>query len=182
MYKFDYNKVNMYQNTLKANPKFDEIKTLLNGNIEAAPQDDHINKCMIEFNEAILKSASTVFPPRITNRNKPKGKTKNNKTSNIWYTNQCKTSKTRLQIATKQMSKKPHDRQSIDTYRRARNEYKRVCRQAEKRHRDRMVNKLIAVESNNPKQFWEIIKKMKEYGKESQDPYHLRHGHHISKS
>ena len=50
----------------------------------------------------------------------------------------------------------------------ARKGYKTTCRKAEANLRKDMLAKLL--EMNDPKQFWKLIKNMKDWGQERQDP------------
>ena len=52
----------------------------------------------------------------------------------------------------------------------ARKTYRKACKDAESYYRKNMLNKLLAVEADNPKQFWKMIKNMKEWGQETPDP------------
>ena len=47
--------------------------------------------------------------------------------------------------------------------------YKKVCRNAEKQSRLRLIEQLKSMEANEPNQFWHIIKKMNNWGSENTD-------------
>ena len=68
------------------------------------------------------------------------------------------------------INKNPFDTHSQELLVCTRKEYRRTCRNAESSFRKTMLNKLLSIESNNPKQFWKLIKNMKEWGQDSQDP------------
>ena len=47
--------------------------------------------------------------------------------------------------------------------------YKNVCRKAEKQYRFGLIEQLKNIEANDPNQFWHIINKMNNWGKERKD-------------
>ena len=51
-----------------------------------------------------------------------------------------------------------------------RKKHKSTCKKAESSFRRMLLDKLLSVERKNPKQFWGLIKNMKEWGKETSDP------------
>ena len=67
------------------------------------------------------------------------------------------------------LAKHPFDKQRRHAYIKTRNEYKRACRGSEKRCRHELTKKLLNVGLSDPKGFWNIIKKMNDWGKEKED-------------
>ena len=67
------------------------------------------------------------------------------------------------------MAKHPFDKQKQFEYVKTRNKYKWTCRKAEKKCRNELTKKLFELGLNNPKEFWNIIKKLNDWGKEKKD-------------
>ena len=68
------------------------------------------------------------------------------------------------------MTKNPFDKSIQQQYLVARKDYKKKCREAENQCRQRLLNKLLQVEAQDPKEFWKILDKMRHWGKEKPDP------------
>ena len=73
-------------------------------------------------------------------------------------------------MISKKRSKEPFNRLILDKFIKARSEYKKECRKAEKQYRQFLTKKLIDLEQCDPKSFWNLIGKMNDWGKEKNDP------------
>ena len=52
----------------------------------------------------------------------------------------------------------------------ARKRYKKACKDSELLFRNKLTKKLLSIEKDNPKGFWDLIKKMKKWGLANEDP------------
>ena len=144
---------------------FREIKERMADNTD--PTDFDINSWTGKFNEQILENATKSFScPKKQNTQKKKVAKK----PAIWYTNSCSASKKRYQRTLNKMTKNPFDKSIQQQYLVARKDYKKKCREAENQCRQRLLNKLLQVEAQDPKEFWKILDKMRHWGKEKPDP------------
>ena len=86
-----------------------------------------------------------------------------------WYTRECKEKQKILRKISKELSLNPFDKSKRHKFVLARSSYKKVCRKAESIGRRQLTNKLIEIGKKDPKQFWDTIKKMNNWGKEKSD-------------
>lgn len=99
-----------------------------------------------------------------------KGSSKNKQNKkNIWYTKECASYKIILRKYCRKLSSNPFDMNTLSSYQKYRRKYKATCRKAEKDFRLGMINALKLIESNEPKKFWNMIKKMNNWGYETKD-------------
>ena len=66
----------------------------------------------------------------------------------------------------KDLSTSPFDRSKRQKFIKARGDYKKICRKVESAGRRQLTNKLIAMGQNDPRLFWNTVKKMNNWGKE----------------
>ena len=64
----------------------------------------------------------------------------------------------------------PFDKTKRQQFLKARAEYKKICRKAEKAYRHHLTDKLMKIGQNDPKSFWIIINRMNNWGKKQIDP------------
>ena len=72
--------------------------------------------------------------------------------------------------ASKIYKKAPFNRGNFQTLLGRQKNFKSHCKKLETSFRAKMTKKLLNVESKNPKEFWEIVKKMRSWGKQNSDP------------
>ena len=166
---FQTEHLDTYQHNLMGDDRFAalfrEIKERMADNTD--PTDFDINSWTGKFNEQILENATKSFScPKKQNTQKKKVAKK----PAIWYTNSCSASKKRYQRTLNKMTKNPFDKSIQQQYLVARKDYKKKCREAENQCRQRLLNKLLQVEAQDPKEFWKILDKMRHWGKEKPDP------------
>ena len=108
------------------------------------------------MNEILLNAAKKAkFATRVKN-NTNKNKVKPLKG---WYTNECKTRQKILRKCCKDLSTSPFDKNKREKFVKARADYKKTCRKAESAGRRQLTSKLIEIGQNDPKLFWNTIKK-----------------------
>ena len=127
------------------------------------------------LNEVILDAAKKSFPSRnFSNKNKGENKRKQHKTK-IWFNKECIKLRKVLRKHSRNLCSTPFDRHKLHLYTKARMEYKRVCRKAEKQNRKHLTEKLMNIGMNDPKTFWTIINKMNNWGKDQkEDTEHIK--------
>ena len=79
--------------------------------------------------------------------------------SQSWYTKDCKARKKNLRKCSKDLSTFPFDTNKRQKFVKARAEYKKICRKAESAGRRQLMNELIQMGQNDPRLFWNTIKK-----------------------
>ena len=90
---------------------------------------------------------------------------KNVKPKSPWYSSECQRLKNSLNRATKEVRKDPFNRKSQDNFFSAKKSFKKVCRESERKFRDTLTAKLLSIEKHKPTEFWNLVKKIKTYGK-----------------
>ena len=80
--------------------------------------------------------------------------------SQDWFTKECKIRRNIMRLHGKDISKNPFDKMKRKKFLEARATYKKPCRKSEKSYRQNLTHKLMEIGLNNPKTFWNIIKKM----------------------
>ena len=124
-----------------------------------------IDLCVLKLNNLIVESAIKTCPTN--NRGRTKNKAKKGK--KCWFNKDCSTLQRLLRRQSRDLAKHPFDKQKRHAYIKTRNEYKRTCRNAEKKCRHELTKKLLNIGLNDPKGFWNIIKQMNNWGKEQID-------------
>ena len=76
----------------------------------------------------------------------------------------------KFRLCSKMLSKEPFNRALHDKFIKARSEYKKECRKAEKYYGKYLTNKINNLGHNDPTSFWKIIKKMNNWGKGKNNP------------
>ena len=72
--------------------------------------------------------------------------------------------KSRLNHAVRILRKKTFDKSAQISYVNARKSLKRICRASERKFRQTLTNKLLSIENHKPKEFWDLITKMRKWG------------------
>ena len=130
------------------------------------PSATEVDNFLETINQHILDNARKSFRAKPRNRQKIH---KQRKPAN-WFNQTCLGAKQRYQRAIKGLQKDPFNKQKTQHLLTTRKEYKRACRTAESAFRSKLLTKLMSVGADNPKQFWNLLKDMKNWGKERKDP------------
>ena len=147
---------------------------------EALTSQGEVTQSLIDswadsFNQIIATTAASTFPsgraggvPRPPKTGpKSKNKKPQQKTTK-WYSEECRKAKFRLKSLIRSVGENPLDRNIRERLIGARKAYKTTCRKAESSFRKRMLSRLLA--EDDPKKFWEIISKMRDWGSTKPDP------------
>ena len=164
-YTYDKNRKEAFENLMLQNENLVKLKeSICKGRWDTQERiDDNIT----QVNNIILSAAKTTFFKTRKTNTKKVGKVKTNKE---WFDKTCKAARTKLRIISRNLSKDPFNKNIRYKFVKARGEYKKSCRKAEKNHRAHLSKQLINIAQNDPKSFWELIGKMNSWGKERTDP------------
>ena len=127
---------------------------------------------LTSFTTLFNSAATTCKPksPHNTNKKKKKGEKKA-----MWFSSKCKTAKTRYNRALKNYRNQPFNRNLQQILINARKVFKRICKESERKFRQTLSNKLLSIEGSNPKEFWNLIDKMRRWGTPNEDPSNCIH-------
>ena len=164
---YDNNRKHIFKENLHKNKNLESLAKILN---EPELNKKELDTIISKLNEIILDAAKKSFPSkRLPNKNtNKKNKPKKHKTKK-WFNKECMKYRKLLRKHSRSVSSYPFDRNKLHLFTKARMEYKRVCRQAEKQHRKYLTDKLLSVGMGDPISFWNIINKMNNWGKEQTD-------------
>ena len=162
-YKFFDNQAHIFEYAVRNDGRLENLKSLL---AQTNFGIDDINRGVSNVNEILLNAAKKA---KFAKRVKSNKKMNNVRPSKGWYTNECKTRQKILRRCCKELSTSPFDKNKREKFVKARADYKKICRKAETAGRRQLTNKLIEIGQNDPKLFWNTIKKMNNWGKEKSD-------------
>ena len=120
------------------------------------------------LNDVLISAGKRSFLPR-NNAKKTKVNKPTKHKSKKWFNKECAKYRQILRKYSRNLSTRPFDRNTLHLFQKCRNEYKSVCRKAEKQYRHYLTEKLCNIEQNDPKVFWNIIKQMNNWGKDKTD-------------
>lgn len=83
-----------------------------------------------------------------------------NRKNNEWFTSECKSLQRKVRSLSKSVHQNPKNTFLCGQLRKTCSEYKKCIRKNKKQTKDTLVQKLCDVEHQNPKLFWETIKKL----------------------
>ena len=119
------------------------------------------------LNEVLLTSAKKSRMSRKSD-DKPE-KIKKKAQSKTWFNTECVKYRKVLRKYSRNLSSQPFNRHALHNFQFYRMKYKTVCRKAEKQYRQQLTAQLKDMEGNDPKQFWDIINRMNNWGIEKTD-------------
>ena len=165
--KFKLDFLTKFQENLEQDQSFDHLLTSIEEikNKPMATQTD-IDQLAESFHKPIMENAHKSFPAK--NIQPRKSKKAQVRKPAQWYNNTCTQAKNKLKRASKQLNKYPFNTHYQELFIAARKVYKRTCKQAEAQARQRLLDKLMEVD--DPKEFWNMINDMKQWGREKIDP------------
>ena len=88
----------------------------------------------------------------------------------LWYGSECTKIKGILNRAEKKFRKHPFNTEIRTNLFAARKKFKRICREKERKFRALLTAKLLSIENEKPVEFWNLVKRMKKWGKIESDP------------
>ena len=123
-----------------------------------------VNKA-VEFLNNIIKAGKNSF--KIRRRFKKQKCKFNSKNKRKCFNHECRMFKSKLNIAKRELQIKPFNQHAIQKFIGYKKEYKKCLKKAEKSYMTSMTNMLLLdLESKDPKEFWNMINKMRSWGSE----------------
>ena len=188
--KFKINTENAYPNLISAPPKFKwnniyknrlcgafsstECQTSLTNFYNSAFDTDQsdIDQATSQLTNIIVHTTSQVVPLTVNFIKKKKAKKK-------WYDKSCFQLKHELNRLFNRVSKDPLNTSLRKAFINCRKSYKKLLKQKERSHFMNLKDTLKTSGTNNPKQFWEIIKQLKNDHNDNANPTDFEHGMNI---
>ena len=168
---YDKGKKNIFLANILLSDKLDPLLTTLN---KPDKRNSDLDLCISQFNEIILDSAKISFSDKKVFRGPTKTRKKKKKTK-LWFNEECNKLRKNVRRHSRVLSSSPFDKEKLHLYTKAKMEYKRACRKAEKESRRILKEKLVKIGMSDPKTFWSIINKMNNWGKErTEETEHIK--------
>ena len=164
VYTFDKHRVNTFVENMKTDKNLELLNTILD---KTEPSQEEVLNSVSCLNEVLLSAAKKSFLPQ--KKRKAKGKKNKAQNNKKWFNKECAKYRKILRKYSRNLSSRQFDRNTLHLFQKYRLKYKSVCRKAEKQYRQHLTKQLLNIEQNNPKQFWDIINKMNNWGKEKLD-------------
>ena len=166
---YDKGKKHVFQANILLSDKLDPLLSTLNKPVKT---ESDLHTCIRHLNEVILDAAKRSFRGKNMASSKPRGRKQKTK---AWFNKECAKLRKNLRRHSRDLSTSPFDRQKLYLYNKAKMKYKRACRKAEKQCRKILKEKLLEIGVNDPKNFWSIINKMNNWGKEhTEETEHIK--------
>ena len=162
------------QMTKLAVPKFVDSSLFLL-RLKSVTGQEKLKNLMTQFKDVScqegINSMCEAFTSIISDFSEVKGpyrkrskRRKNKEKRPPWYTLECRKVKHSLNSANKILRKKPFDKASQVNYINAKRKFKSICKKSERKFRLELTSKLLSAENKHPKQFWDIVKRMRSWG------------------
>ena len=163
-FTFDPSRLEIFKENIRKDENWLTFRALVTFNDKPSPEEFLTGVSCIS--KILINSAKKSFLPK---KIVPKSfKSKGNK-KKVWYTKECASLKSILQKYCRKLSSRPFDKNLLNQFQTCKRNYKKTCKKAEKQYRLGMIEALKKVEKNEPKKFWNLIKKMNKWGNESKD-------------
>ena len=161
---FDPSRIDIFKENIRKVENWLTVDALVNVNTIPSPED--FLTCITCVSNILVNAAKKSFLPKKVPSKSPKKEIKCRK---VWYSKECASYKSILRKYSRKISSRPFDKNLLNLFQTYRRKYKKACRDAEKQYRLGMIEALKKVKTNEPKQFWNMIKKMTNWGNESKD-------------
>ena len=159
-YTYDSSRKHIFEYNLQ---KDKNLEILSNNFLNKTEIDsDGIDNNIGKLENIILSAARKSFP--VTSNRCSKQKSKK------WFSGECMKYRKILRAYSRDLSRNPFNREKLTRFSKARMSYKKICKKSEKEYRRFLTGKLMSIGQRDPKQFWSIINKMNNWGKERTDP------------
>ena len=165
IYTFDQKQIGIFKENIRTDKNLIKLNTILD---KIEPSQDDVLCSISRLNDVLLSAGKRSFLPR-NNDKKTKANKPTKHKSKKWFNKECAKYRQILRKYSRNLSTRPFDRNTLNLFQKCRNEYKSVCRKAEKQYRHYLTEKLCNIEQNDPKVFWNIIKQMNNWGKDKTD-------------
>ena len=119
--------------------------------------DNSIDSIVVSLTEVLYDNAKKCFALK---RHRVKRGTKKSKNKKR-FDKDCETAKREVLVAAKTLQRYPKDPIVRGKYHKLKRDYKRSVKYKEHSFRETMLQRISQLESNDPKTFWEMVKKLK---------------------
>ena len=163
IFKFDKTRRHIFEQALKDDTNVEELRSTL----ALANNSEDVDRGLTKINTIVINAAKKAS---FTKRKRNEKTANKQQHTQEWYNRECKAKQKLLRQCSKKLSGSPFDREKRQNFVQARAGYKKVCRKEESASRQKLTKKLIELGQNNPKLFWDTIKKMNNWGKKKTAP------------
>lgn len=160
-YKWDKEAINRYQ-TLMASQ---EIQKRLESCVPAEKTAQEVNNAVKSFNDTLIFVADETLVKCKDVKIQP-----NRPVSKKWYTQECKQMKKVIHSKGKELQKSPTDQQLRAEFYQQKKSYKKLVRRSKRGHKDNLISELEAIEQKDTKQFWRLLKDLRDLDNDKADP------------
>ena len=129
---------------------------------------DYNDKNVNTVDEAVANLTNVITNTDNATVNRSKFKSKKAKSDihgKPWFDNNCRSLKSKLNRARKELHCKPFENTALRKYLVALKTYKRILKRTEYSYKMTLKNKLDVLDTNEPRKYWQVIKKMRSWGK-----------------
>jgi hypothetical protein len=165
-YTYNENRKNIFKENIRKDKNLEILNNILD---KTELSQEEVVSSVTCLNNVLLSAAKKSFCPKKILR-KTKGRTAKKHKNKKWFNKECSKYRQVLRKYSRNLSSRPFDRNILHLFQRARIQYKRVCRKAERQYRQHLTEQLTNIGMNDPKRFWNIINKMNNWGKEKTEP------------
>ena len=134
-------------------------------NVYSMSEETSIDEMCLDF----VSLVTSLSKPNSRYAHKNKQRKKNDKKYPPWYSIDCRHLKSALNRAERAFRKNLFDKAAQVELFNAKKRFKKACKAAERKSRGFLTAKLLHIENKRPKEFWELIKKMRNWGKTGKD-------------
>ena len=124
---------------------------------------DSIDNAVAFLTEVLYDNAMKCFALK---RHRVKRSTRRSKNTK-WFNKDCETAKKEVLLAAKTLQRYPKDPVVRGKYHKLKRDYKRLVKYKDHSFRETMLQRISQLESNDPKTFWEMVKKLKTHKDEN---------------
>ena len=161
---FDPERLDIFKANIRQDENIGILASLVAQNNRPSPED--FLEGVTHINNILISAAKKSFLPKLSRKNPPKRAER----KKIWYTKECASYKSLLRRYSRKLSSSPFNKKTLNQFQTCKRKYKKTCRMAEKHCRLSMIATLKKIQSTEgPKDFWNMIKKMNNWGGESKD-------------
>ena len=161
-YTFDIKNKDLFVQNLR---RSDNIEKLTHSINQTENNSEKIENCIEILNEVLLTAARKSFMSKKPNKTTPKTRKKQD-----WFTKECKAKQNSFKKHSRNLYRTTFCPTNLELFLKARSSYKKTCRKAEKAFRNYLRGQLLNSGKDEPRKFWNIIRKMNKWGKQQSDP------------
>ena len=162
-FKWDSEKIEMYKSFLNSEQTISKNEFILKDMNLSNFSYDSIDKAVASLTEVLYDNAKKCFALKRHRVKRSQKRSKNKK----WFDKDCETAKKEVLTAAKTLQRYPKYPVVRRKYHRLERDYKRLVKYKEHSFRETMLQRTSQLESNDPKTFWEMVKRLKTHRDEN---------------